>query len=157
EDVEPFENASSAFLQMLLQHVEIDEFDLSLLDGLVDARLRQIHGLAGLEEIQVVEIEQWIVEVAAQMLDRKQLLIGHQIRAMDVSDVRRCGEPLFEIEVANASLDRREFHRRSPKPVLRAVTCDARCSLQRDFSSRTRKRDRWARPRHADKGLAPPR
>ncbi len=67
EDVEPFENASHPVLQMLLQHVEVDEFDPSLLDRLVDARARQVHGLAGLKKIQVVEIDQWIVEVAAQI------------------------------------------------------------------------------------------
>src|SRR5215467_12982548 len=110
EDVHAFQHARRAILQVTLQYAMIDELYLPLLDYLVDARVREVDGLPCLEEIEVVEVEQRIVQVTAEVLEREELLIGDQIRSVHMGDVARRAEALLEVEVADASLDGREFH-----------------------------------------------
>jgi len=114
ENVEPLQHARGAALEMLLQHAPVDEADLALLHELVETRRRQVDRLARLEEIHVVQVEQRIVQVTAQMREREELLGGHQVRAMDVRDVGWRTEPFLEVEVANAALDGSEFHEGGP-------------------------------------------
>ncbi len=63
EDVESFQHARRAFFEVLLQHAAIDEPDLPLLDQLVEVRARKIDRFAGLEQVQVVQVEQRVVQV----------------------------------------------------------------------------------------------
>jgi hypothetical protein len=65
---------------MLLQHAVVDKLDLAPLYQLVQSRGGQVDGLAGLKQRQVVEVEQWVVEVAAQILETEQALLRDETR-----------------------------------------------------------------------------
>ena len=80
EDVEPFEHARGALGKMLLQHPPVDERDLAPLHDLVEPRVCEIDRLARLEQIQEIHVEQRIVEVPAQVLEREELLAGRRVR-----------------------------------------------------------------------------
>jgi len=105
EDVEPFEHARGAILEMCLQHALVDERDLAFLHELVQACRRKVDRLAGLEEVQVIEIEQRVVQMPPKVGEREQLLFGHESRAMDMGDVGSSPKPVLEIEIANSSLN----------------------------------------------------
>src|SRR5678815_3591561 len=93
---------------MTVEDTAVAEGELASLYDLVDARFRQVHGLAAKEQGEVVDVEKGIVEMAAQVGHAEQPLAVGEAFAMQVGDFGRRRQGVLEIEIADVAKGRRK-------------------------------------------------
>src|SRR6266513_107762 len=88
EDVDALEQAGSSVFQMLLQDKPVDEFDLTTLHDLEATRGAQVDQLTAVDDLHEVQIQEWIVEVLAEILQPEDRLVLDELRVVNVGALR---------------------------------------------------------------------